>query len=132
MNRRCWLSSSASTTRPRFEGTPSSRTRAVKAIDKTIRRPARQMSEPNDSLYRGLQSAFNAEAANVQRYAFFAQIAEIGGHGDTSRLFQELADSLAVAAQGHMDHLRNVADPATRLPIGGTEQNLAAALAGEL
>ena len=90
------------------------------------------MSELNDSLYRGLQSTFDAEAANVQRYAFFAQIAEIEGHGDTSRLFRELADSLAVAAQGHMDHLRNVDDPMTRLPIGATEQNLAAALAGEL
>jgi rubrerythrin len=90
------------------------------------------MSELNDSLYRGLQSTFEAESANVQRYAFFAQIAEIEGHGETARLFRELADSLAVAAQGHLDHLRQVDDPATRLPIGGTEHNLAAALAGEL
>jgi rubrerythrin len=68
----------------------------------------------------------------VQRYTYFAQVAEIEGFPEAARLFTELAESAACAAHGHLDFLRHAADPVTEQPIGDTRLNLAAAMAAEL
>jgi rubrerythrin len=90
------------------------------------------MSEFSEEILSGLRTAFTAEAAAVQRYSYFAQTAEIEGQMHVARLFSELADSLACAAHGHLDFLRDVADPVSEQPIGDTTLNLANAMAVEL
>ncbi|WP_211346979.1 rubrerythrin family protein [Saccharothrix australiensis] len=84
------------------------------------------------SLLSDLRSAFAGEAMTVQRYTYFAQVAEIEGHVEVSRLFTELAESVACAAHGHVDFLLHSADPTTGRPLGETPLNVAAAVSGEL
>jgi rubrerythrin len=79
-----------------------------------------------------LRRAFLLEAAAVQRYTYFAQLADIEGHGEAARLLSQFAQSSACAAHGHLDQLRHSADPAPGDEIGNTQLNLAAVLAGEL
>ena len=88
--------------------------------------------ELSHSLYANLKIAFAAEAAAFQRFTYFAQVAEIEGHLELSKLFTELAESTACAAHGHIDWLQYVADPITDRPIGETHLNLAASLTSEL
>jgi rubrerythrin len=84
-----------------------------------------------EDLLSGLRSAFAAESMTAQRYAYFAQTAEIEGMVDLARLFTELAESAACAAHGHLDMLE-YADPATGQPIGESRLNLAAAVTAAL
>jgi rubrerythrin len=84
-----------------------------------------------DDLVSGLHAAFAAESMTAQRYAYFAQAAEIEGMLDLARLFSELAESAACAAHGHLDMLQD-ADPMTGQPIGESRLNLAAAMAAAL
>lgn len=84
-----------------------------------------------DDLLPGLRAAFAAEAMTAQRYAYFAQTAEIEGRIDIARLFAELAESAACAAHGHLDVLQYV-DPDMERTAGDTRANLAAALADAL
>jgi len=46
-------------------------------------------------------------------------------------LFRDTADGETGHAHGHLDYLKKVGDPATGKPIGSTDKNLAAAVAGE-
>ncbi len=46
-------------------------------------------------------------------------------------LFRDTAAGETGHAHGHLDYLKQVGDPATGLPIGSTEKNLAAAVHGE-
>jgi rubrerythrin len=91
--------------------------------------------EPVDEQARGflfadLRAAFASEATAVQRYTYFAQVAEIEGHMEVARLFTEMAESVACVAHGHIDFLQQVGDPSTEMPMGDTPLNLAAAVAG--
>jgi rubrerythrin len=90
------------------------------------------MTELSESLFAELRRAFLAEAASTQRYSYFAQIAEIEGRLDVAKLFGELAESLTCVAHGHLDYLKLSGDPVTGGPIGESDQNLAAAMLGEL
>jgi rubrerythrin len=90
------------------------------------------MSEFSEEICTGLRTAFNAEAAAVQRYSYFAQTAEIEGQMHVARLFSELANSLACAAHGHLDFLRDATDAASDQAVGNTTLNLANAIAAEL
>jgi rubrerythrin len=90
------------------------------------------MSEFSEEIRTGLRTAFNAEAAAVQRYSYFAQTAEIEGQMHVARLFSELANSLACAAHGHLDFLRDATDAASDQAVGNTTLNLANAIAAEL
>jgi len=78
--------------------------------------------------HENLRAAFAAEAQDVHRYLYFAGIAEIEGWSDVAALFREVAESGSCAAHGQLDFLERVGDPATGLPIGETERNLAAAI----
>jgi rubrerythrin len=46
-------------------------------------------------------------------------------------LFRDTAEAETGHAHGHLDYLKAAGDPATDKPIGPTDQNLAAAVAGE-
>jgi rubrerythrin len=78
-----------------------------------------------------LKEAFAGESQANRRYLFFAKVADIEGYPDVAGLFRDTADGETGHAHGHLDYLKKVGDPATGLPIGGTEKNLTAAVAGE-
>jgi rubrerythrin len=86
--------------------------------------------ETSQELLSGLRTAFAAEAMTAQRFTYFARVADVEGYPDIARLFDEMAESIACAAHGHVDWLQHVADPSTDRPIGDTQLNLAAAVAG--
>ena len=78
-----------------------------------------------------LKAALVGEALANRRYLYFAQKADIEGHGDVAALFRSTAEGETGHAFGHLDYLVPVGDPVTSLPIGATADNLKAAVAGE-
>ena len=86
---------------------------------------------PDSSTFNNLKAAFAGESQANRRYLWMAKIADIEGYPEIAGNFRETAEGETGHAHGHLDYLRGVGDPATGLPIGDTEQNLAAAVAGE-
>jgi rubrerythrin len=78
-----------------------------------------------------LKHAFAGEAQANRRYEYFAKQADVEGYPDVAGLFRDTAAGETGHAHGHLDYLKQVGDPATGLPIGNTEKNLAAAVHGE-
>jgi len=78
-----------------------------------------------------LKAAFAGESQANRRYLYFAKVADIEGYPEIASNFRETAEGETGHAHGHLDYLKEVGDPATDLPIGDTELNLAAAVAGE-
>jgi rubrerythrin len=78
-----------------------------------------------------LKAAFAGESQANRRYLYFAKVADIEGYPGIASNFRETAEGETGHAHGHLDYIKRVGDPATGLPIGDTEQNLAAAVAGE-
>ena len=78
-----------------------------------------------------LKDAFAGESQANRRYLYFARQADIEGHPDVGGLFRDTAEAETGHAHGHLDYLKQAGDPATGKPIGATDQNLAAAVAGE-
>ena len=81
--------------------------------------------------HENLKAAFAGESQANRRYLYFAKVADIEGYPDVPGLFRDTAEGETGHAHGHLDYIKEVGDPATGLPIGETEQNLAAAVAGE-
>lgn len=46
-------------------------------------------------------------------------------------MFKNIADGATGHAHGHLEYIAEVGDPITGLPIGDSEQNLKASIAGE-
>jgi rubrerythrin len=78
-----------------------------------------------------LKDAFSGESQANRRYLYFASKADIEGYNDVSAVFRSTAEGETGHAHGHLEYLEATGDPATGLPIGGTADNLAAAIAGE-
>ena len=78
-----------------------------------------------------LKDAFAGESQANRRYLYFAKIADVEGYPEVAGNFRETAEGETGHAHGHLDYLKRVGDPATDLPIGATEDNLKAAIAGE-
>ena len=78
-----------------------------------------------------LKAAFAGESQANRRYLYFAKIADVEGYPEVAGNFRETAEGETGHAHGHLDYLKKVGDPATDLPIGDTEKNLKAAVAGE-
>jgi len=78
-----------------------------------------------------LKAAFAGESQANRRYLYFAQKADVEGHNDVSALFRSTAEGETGHAFGHLEFLEAVGDPATGKPIGPTDSNLKAAVAGE-
>jgi rubrerythrin len=78
-----------------------------------------------------LKHAFAGESQANRRYEYFAKVADVEGQPDVAGLFRDTAAGETGHAHGHLDYLKQAGDPATGLPIGNTEKNLAAAVHGE-
>ena len=81
--------------------------------------------------HQNLKDAFAGESQANRRYLYFAKAADVEGYPDMAGLFRDTAEGETGHAHGHLDYLKKVGDPATELPIGGTAENLKAAIAGE-
>ena len=81
--------------------------------------------------HQNLKDAFAGESQANRRYLYFAKQADVEGYPDLAGLFRDTAEGETGHAHGHLDYLKKVGDPATDLPIGGTAENLKAAIAGE-
>ena len=80
---------------------------------------------------QNLKDAFAGESQANRRYLYFANKADIEGQNDVAALFRSTAEGETGHAHGHLEFLEEVGDPATGEPIGTTEQNLKASIAGE-
>ncbi len=90
------------------------------------------MAELKDSkTLENLKEAFAGESQANRRYLYFAKVADVEGYPEVASNFRETAEGETGHAHGHLDYLKAVGDPATDLPIGGTRENLKAAVAGE-
>lgn len=90
------------------------------------------MSELNGSkTLDNLKEAFSGESQANRRYLYFAKMADVEGYADVAGLFRDTADGETGHAHGHLDYIKVVGDPATGEPIGSTDKNLKAAVAGE-
>ncbi len=78
-----------------------------------------------------LKAAFAGESQANRRYLYFANKADVEGNTEVAALFRATAEGETGHAHGHLDYLAHVGDPATDLPIGSSENNLKAAVAGE-
>lgn len=78
-----------------------------------------------------LKEAFAGESQANRRYLYFAAKADVEGYNDVATVFRSTAEGETGHAHGHLEYLEAVGDPATDLPIGDTELNLKAAIAGE-
>ena len=81
--------------------------------------------------HENLKAAFAGESQANGRYLYFARQADIEGYPDVGGLFRDTAEAETGHAHGHLDFLKTVGDPATDKPIGSTDKNLGAAVAGE-
>src|ERR1700678_1054142 len=80
---------------------------------------------------KNLKDAFAGESQANRRYLYFAAKADVEGYNDVSAVFRSTAEGETGHAHGHLKYLQQVGDPATGLPIGPTDKNLKAAIAGE-
>ena len=81
--------------------------------------------------HQNLKDAFAGESQANRRYLYFAKVADVEGYPEVAGLFKDTADGETGHAHGHLDYLKQVGDPATGEPIGSTEKNLKASIAGE-
>ena len=78
-----------------------------------------------------LKYAFAGESQANRRYLYFAQKADVEGFNDVASVFRSTAEGETGHAHGHLEYLEECGDPATGLPMGKTELNLQASIAGE-
>ena len=78
-----------------------------------------------------LKAAFAGESQANRRYLYFAKMADVEGYPEVAGNFRQTAEGETGHAHGHLEYLEETGDPATGLPIGGTGDNLKAAVAGE-
>jgi rubrerythrin len=81
--------------------------------------------------HQHLKDAFAGESQANRRYLYFANKADVEGNPEVASLFRATAEGETGHAHGHLDYLAAAGDPATGLPIGSSENNLKAAVAGE-
>lgn len=89
------------------------------------------MSLKGSKTEQNLKDAFAGESQANRRYLYFAAKADVEGYNDVSTVFRSTAEGETGHAHGHLEFLEAIGDPVTDLPIGRTEHNLKAAIAGE-
>ena len=81
---------------------------------------------------QNLKDAFAGESQANRRYLYFAAKADVEGQNDVASVFRSTAEGETGLAHGHLEYLeKECGDPATGEPIGSSEMNLKAAIAGE-
>src|SRR3569832_2634420 len=78
-----------------------------------------------------LKAAFAGESQANRRYLYIANKADIEGQKDVAAMFRSTAEGETGHAHGHLEYLETVGEPATGEPIGATDLNLKASIAGE-
>ena len=81
---------------------------------------------------KNLEHAFARNSSANIRYLYFAAKADLEGYNDVSTVFRSSAKSEAGHALVHLEYLESAGDPTSGLPIESTEDNLKAAIAGEI
>ena len=81
--------------------------------------------------HANLKAAFAGESQANRRYLYFAKQADIEGYPEIAGNFRDTAEGETGHAHGHLEFLKRAGDPATDMPIGSTDKNLRAAVAGE-
>ena len=89
------------------------------------------MSIKGTKTEQNLKDAFADESQANRRYLYFAQKADVEGYNDVAAVFRSTAEGETGHAHGHLEFLEETGDPATGEPIGSTDKNLRAAVAGE-
>jgi rubrerythrin len=89
------------------------------------------MSLKGSKTEQNLKDAFAGESQANRRYLYFAGKADIEGYNDVAAVFRSTADGETGHAHGHLEYLEETGDPATGEPIGPTDANLRASIAGE-
>jgi len=79
-----------------------------------------------------LREAFAREAQTHRRLHYFARRADIEGRAEVAGMLRQIAEGETGHAFGHLEFLEEVGAPLTGEPLGGTQANLRAGLAGEL
>jgi len=79
--------------------------------------------------FDNLKEAFAADCQDVARFAWFATQADLEGEVNVAQLFRAASQGEVTHTQGHLDFLRKISDPSTRLKIGKTADNMRAAIA---
>ena len=80
---------------------------------------------------QNLKDAFAGESQANRRYLYFAAKADVEGFNDVSAVFRSTAEGETGHAHGHLEYLAEVGAPASGEPIGETEANFKASIAGE-
>ncbi len=80
---------------------------------------------------KNLKEAFAGESQANRRYLYFARKADIEGYPDIAGLFRDVAEGETGHAFGHFEHLEEIGDPVTGVPVGETRLNLKSAIEGE-
>lgn len=81
--------------------------------------------------HENLKEAFAIASMANRRYLYFAEIADVDGFPEVAAGLREAAAGGTGHANGLLDYLIDVGDPATSHPIGETADNLGSAVAGE-
>ena len=89
------------------------------------------MSLKGTKTEQNLKDAFAGESQANRRYLYFAQKADVEGYNDVATVFRSTAEGETGHAHGHLEFLEETGAPATGEPIGSTDKNLKAAVAGE-
>ena len=89
------------------------------------------MSLKGSGTEQNLKDAFAGESQANRRSLYFAATADVEGFNDVAAVFRSTAEGETGHAHGHLEYLEATGDPATGLPIGSTDNNLKAAIAGE-
>jgi len=80
---------------------------------------------------KNLREAFAGESQANRRYLYFARKADVEGYPEVAGMFRDVAEGETGHAFGHLEHLEEVGDPVTGVPVGETRLNLKSAIEGE-
>ena len=80
---------------------------------------------------KNLKEAFAGESQANRRYLYFARKADVEGYPEVAGIFRDVAEGETGHAFGHFEHLEEVGDPVTGVPVGETRLNLKSAIEGE-
>lgn len=81
--------------------------------------------------HENLKASFAESAQASRRYLYFARQADVEGQSEAAGVFRDMAEGETSHAQGSLDFLKDVGDPATGEPFGSTTLNLKSAILDE-
>ena len=104
----------------------------ITILDYLFNNKEKKMSLKGSKTEQNLKDAFAGESQANRRYLYFAAKADVEGQNDVATVFRSTAEGETGHAHGHLEYLeKECGDPATGEPIGDSEMNLKAAIAGE-